>query len=431
MRREAIHYSCNIVWLWISFIALLFASNAIAIGTGGIQENVGEPLKVRIELILLASAGQTENSPRSDEVDPPDSVATPKPKGTRHKETRSARIQKPVVRSVKRKKHIPGSAPPSLPRAVSLADNKTAEDDGGKKKINPSSNLSLSLSMTLPIPANFSTQPRSPIKTTDAPLEPVAKEIMLSELYAQIAETEKRIRTQQSQLAILDGQSNSSPGVASSGVIAQIVAASNVPDIGKEKIKPHMVAPDVPLASKGEDSLIESLEDSWIQMATGLALAILTVLGFVWYRKGKAVHQAKSLKVKMVREVHEDIELVQPPVIAKSSEPVVKQAIKTPAHTEKKIQSILPPEYEMLEEADIYLRFGHDKLAEEALREAIRINPRNPQAYLTLSRIYFSREDSIAFLALAKQLKSLGDEDVWSKVTEMGRNLDPGNTLYS
>ena len=104
--------------------------------------------------------------------------------------------------------------------------------------------------------------------------------------------------------------------------------------------------------------------------------------------------------------------------------------MKTPAYVEQKTQSIFPPEYEMLEEADIYLRFGHDKLAEEALREAIKINPRNPQAYLTLLRICFSRKDSAGFVALAKQLQPLSDENVWAKVAEMGRALDPANTLY-
>lgn len=424
-------------------MAVLFAINANASGVGGIQEGVGDSPKAK--MTLLASAAQTEGSPQSDKADIkreyPDSTATPKPTGTKHKGTKPDRIKKPVVRSVKQKKHVPVSTPTSLPRAVSSVDNKISEDVGGNKKINPSAHLPLSLSMTLSIPENFSNQPRSPTKASGAPLEPAAKEIALSELYAQIVETEKKIRAQQSQLAILDGQSNSSHGVASSsvassGVIAQNVAASNVANVGKVKVEPQKVAPDVPPASKWEDSLFESIEGSWIQLATGLALAVLMALGFVWYRKGKAAHLEKPLQPGMNGAVHDDgahevIESVQPPVIAKSPEPVLKQTIKSPAHTELKPQSILPPEYEMLEEAEIYLRFGHDKLAEESLREAIRINPRNPQAYLRLLRIYFSREDSITFLALAKQLKSLGDEDVWSKVTEMGRNLDPGNTFYS
>lgn len=105
--------------------------------------------------------------------------------------------------------------------------------------------------------------------------------------------------------------------------------------------------------------------------------------------------------------------------------------MKTPAYVEQKTQSILPPEYEMLEETDIYLRFGHDKLAEEALREAIKINPGNPQAYLTLLRICFSRKNSAAFLALARQLQALSDENIWAKAAEMGRNLDPANAFYS
>ena len=94
-------------------------------------------------------------------------------------------------------------------------------------------------------------------------------------------------------------------------------------------------------------------------------------------------------------------------------------------------ESLLPPEYEMLEEADIYLRFGNDKLAEVALKEAVKINPKNPQPYLKLLLIYFSRKDSAAFLAVAQQLKPLCDEITWSRVAEMGRGLDPNNALYS
>jgi tetratricopeptide repeat protein len=97
-------------------------------------------------------------------------------------------------------------------------------------------------------------------------------------------------------------------------------------------------------------------------------------------------------------EIHENGGYSGLSVINQATASRIEKSMKTPAYVEQKTQSILPPEYETLEEADIYLRFGHDKLAEEALREAIKINPGNPQAYLTLLRICFSRKDSALFL---------------------------------
>jgi Tfp pilus assembly protein FimV len=329
---------------------------------------------------------------------------------------------------------------------------------GGKRKIKPSHKLSLKLSMTLSIPGNAATQPDHPGKASGAPPgDSAAKQRRLSELYAQIAETEKVIQARQRQLATLDTPAITPPNalpntppnapsnapsnhgvagasVAVAGVTAQSVVAGNAPNIGKEKIKPQNAAQDVQSARNELMSQIEALKTHGAELATGLAvilLILLTSLGFVWYRKVQSAHQEKSQRLEMVNDVHEDAESVLPPAITKTSVSVVDLTMKTPAYTSPKIQSILPPEYEMLEEADIYLRFGHDKLAEEALREAIRINPKNPQAYLTLSRVYSSRGDSLSFLALAKQVKSLGDEGVWDKVADMGRNLDPNNTLYS
>jgi hypothetical protein len=359
-------------------MAVLFATNANGMGIGGIQANLGEPPAMQIAPILFASAEQTEQSA-----------------------------------------HV-----------------------GGKKKIKSSDKLSLSLSMMLSIPGNVSTQPGNPAKSSDAPQEEsVAKERRLSELYAQIAETEKTIQVQQRQMAILDkpskSPSNTPPnisvagtGVVGPGVIAQGVVVGNMHNIDKEQINPQMAARDVQPLIKGVISQIESFEMSWMQLAIGLAVSLLTALAFFWNRNGKVAHKGKRIKLQVVSDMHEGADSAQPSSLVKTSVPAVDRSMKIPAYTEQKIQAVLPPEYEMLEEADIYLRFGHDKLAEEALREAIKINPKNPQANLTLSRLYSSRKDSVAFLVLAKQLKLLGDESVWNKVAEMGRNLDPNNTLY-
>lgn len=364
-------------------MAVLFAASANAIGTGGIQENFGETQMMQIAPILLASAEQSQHS----------------------------------------------------------------ADGGGKKKIKPSDKLSLSLSMTLSIPGNASTQLGDTAKTSDAPqAEAAANAKRLSELNAQIAEAEKMIQAQQRQLANLDNPPNtppitppitpSNPGVVGASVAATSVAtqgemAGTVPDVDREKIKPQIAVPDV--QSEGNELLgqIEALKIDQIELAAGLGALLLTSLGFVWYRKGRSARQEARQLSEMESDVPEDADSAKPAVLTKSSVSMGERSMKVPAYTEQKSRSILPPEYEMLEEADIYLRFGHDKLAEEALREAIKINPTNPQAYLTLSRLYFSRKDSVAFLALAKQLKSLSDKNDWNKVTEMGRDLDPNNPFYS
>lgn len=410
-------------------MAVLFAAHANAAETSGIQANNGEPPKIQAALILLASAGQTEDTPQPEEAESrreySGNFAVPKPK-----KAKSARIKQPVVRSVKQQKRIPDAAPPSLSSAAPYLAPKASGDVDEKKKLKPSDKLSLTLSMTLSDPAIVSTRPDIPTGTNDTPQgEPVAKDKRLNELYAQIAETEKMIKEQQIQLDMLNRPSSTGlagSSVASSGAIAQSSVADNVPaNTDKRQIRPQMAGLDVLPPSKVQNSQFGSLETSWVQLAIGLIVLLLTAPGFVWYRKLKTAQQGKRGKLEVLSDAQADDE-----AIIKAPVPVVEQSIKTPAYTEKKMQSILPPEYEMLEEADIYLRFGHDKLAEEALREAIKINPGNPQAYLTLSRIYFSREDRAAFLALAEQLKSLNDENIWNKIAEMGRNLDPGNSLY-
>ncbi len=385
MRIEAIHLAGNVTRLGMLTVAVLLMVNA---------------------QIALASAEQTGISSQSAQADAereyPDSVAAPKRKKTKHK-----KIKKPVVRSV----------------IV-------------KNQIKSSDRLSLSLSMSLSNPGNASTQPGSPTNTSDAPQQgPAEKGKRLSALNAQIAEMEQMIQAQQSQLGMSTNPFYSS--VATSGVLASSTAGS-LPGVsgvhqvnstlGNEQLKPMMGAPD---ANKDAHGRVEWLKMSWTKPAFELGLTLLlAVTGLVWYRRyAKTARQWKRGSFQHLSDVH-DPELVLPSAIAKTVLTVDEQAVKTSVNDEQKSQSVLPPEYEMLEEADIYLRFGHDKLAEEALRAAIKINPRNQQAYVRLLRIYFAREDSAAFQAVAQHLKSLEDGMAWEKATEMGRNLDPGNALY-
>lgn len=377
MRVEPIHYAGDAARLWMLSVAVLFVASANAAGLGDLQANGGPD-----------GMDKAQIAPR---------VAAPMPGGTK-----PAASKNPGVRS--------------------------ASD---KKKIKPSDKLSLSLSMKLSLPEGEPVRPGNSKKTGGPlPQDSITKEKTLSALNAQIAEMEQVIKAQQSQLGIPPNPPTSrvAPVIAQSAAVGSLSGISSVPDVGNEP-KPEIVAPTLRQAIKEENSRVELLEMSWIKPAIGLGLVLLAVPGLVWYRRRRTAQQWKRGPFHDLSDVHAP-ELEEPPAIAQTALPVVEPTIQTPAYDKEKSQSILPPEYEMLEEADIYLRFGHDKLAEEVLREAIKINPKNPQAYLRLLRIYFAREDGVAFLAVAQHLKPLGDEMAWAKATEMGRSLDPDNALY-
>ncbi|MFT4266346.1 MAG: FimV/HubP family polar landmark protein, partial [Xenophilus sp.] len=83
-------------------------------------------------------------------------------------------------------------------------------------------------------------------------------------------------------------------------------------------------------------------------------------------------------------------------------------------------------------EADVYLAYGRDLQAEEILREALRTTPERTAIHLKLLEIHTKRRDLRAFEALARDVHKLtgGSGADWSRVMDMGRELDPGNPLY-
>jgi len=84
-------------------------------------------------------------------------------------------------------------------------------------------------------------------------------------------------------------------------------------------------------------------------------------------------------------------------------------------------------------EADVYLAYGRDLQAEEILKEALRINPTRPAIHLKLAEIYAKRRDVKGFQASAAQVQELteGAGPEWTRITELGRDLDPANPMWS
>lgn len=408
MRRRSLHRAGYVAGLWMFSMAAQFLTDAYAAGPDGKQADRTGILRVRT--VLLASAGQEDGSLNEITLSKPgnpDSVAT-KP-GI----AKSSRLNMPLAHRAKPNSRSKGSVSP-------ISSAAAAHTASG-----PSHKLALRFSMTLSDPAQ-PIQPVSPVSTNvAAEVESPAKEKKLRELYAQIAATEKLIEARQRQLALMESPSD--PGFEGAGLTSTKSGDSNSAEVVKQQSKPKAATQGVQSASDDLLRQVRSLEILRVDPAIGLVVMSFSVLAVFGYRKIKSMYHGQA----EAPDIHEDGRYPRLSVINQAAASRIEQTMKSPAYVEQKTQPILPPEYEMLEEADIYLRFGHDKLAEEALREAIKINPRNPQAYLTLLRICFSRKDSAAFLALARQLQPLSDEYIWAKAAEMGRDLEPANTLYT
>ena len=84
-------------------------------------------------------------------------------------------------------------------------------------------------------------------------------------------------------------------------------------------------------------------------------------------------------------------------------------------------------------EADVYLAYGRDLQAEEILKEALKTNSSRVAIHAKLMEIYAKRRDVKGFEVIAARAFTLtgGKGPEWDYVCEMGRDLDPANTLYS
>jgi pilus assembly protein FimV len=83
-------------------------------------------------------------------------------------------------------------------------------------------------------------------------------------------------------------------------------------------------------------------------------------------------------------------------------------------------------------EADVYLAYGRDLQAEEILKEAMRATPERMAIRIKLLEVYLKRRDTKGFELLATQVYSLtrGTGEDWTKAQELGRQIDPENSLY-
>jgi len=90
-------------------------------------------------------------------------------------------------------------------------------------------------------------------------------------------------------------------------------------------------------------------------------------------------------------------------------------------------------EVDPLAEAEVYMAYGRDEQAEEVLKDAAAKNPDRHELKLKLLEIYQGRKDIASFETLAEELYPAAGNvpmEIWSKVVEMGKIVNPDNPLF-
>lgn len=90
-------------------------------------------------------------------------------------------------------------------------------------------------------------------------------------------------------------------------------------------------------------------------------------------------------------------------------------------------------EVDPIAEAEVYMAYGRDAQAEEILKDALTRDSSRQEVRLKLLEIYSGRKNVAAFESVAKDLHNAtqGQGLFWAQAADMGRILDPGNSLYS
>jgi pilus assembly protein FimV len=90
-------------------------------------------------------------------------------------------------------------------------------------------------------------------------------------------------------------------------------------------------------------------------------------------------------------------------------------------------------EVDPIAEAEVYLAYGRDAQAEEILKDALKKDPQRQEIYLKLLEIHAQHNKPSAFETVAAELYSVsqGQGDVWQKAVALGRQLDPGNPMFT
>ena len=284
--------------------------------------------------------------------------------------------------------------------------------------------------ITVPTPAGISapaasapvaavTRPAS-ASTAIAPTAPVVTPATAAASATNMAASQSAAPAVTAPTASASGASMT-PAVAASATTAAVTAGSS-PSAVTTPVKPVATAP------APEPGLTDELFDNPL-LLPGVALLIALLGGFAFYR-----YRQRREPVQVDSSFLES--RLQPDSFFGASG---GQRVDTNESSVTGSSLVYSPsqldaagDVDPVAEADVYLAYGRDLQAEEILKEAIRTSPMRVAIHAKLMEIYAKRRDTKAFAMIATEAFKLtrGEGPEWAYITEMGREVDPGNPMY-
>ncbi|CAA9889800.1 FimV [Candidatus Methylobacter favarea] len=269
-------------------------------------------------------------------------------------------------------------------------------------------------------------------------------------LQSKVAELEKQLAVMQQTLALKEQQLTALQNrpQAMTSIQEQPLAAN--PGVEEKAVQPDpdeakVISPAVqpkPAPVAQPQIHPESETDAYYLGMGGLGAALLSLLGWLWWRKRKVdeATDTESMFASSIIKKPEVRENFSVPVIEAGSAYNVADAIDEHSFLNEFVANDLDKfdtaqgEIDPVSEADVYLAYGRYQQAEELIRHAIKDQPERDECKLKLLEIFYSSENKKAFETYAHELAEAGkksDIEFWSKVTNMGSGICPDSPLFS
>lgn len=188
-----------------------------------------------------------------------------------------------------------------------------------------------------------------------------------------------------------------------------------------------------------------NLLDTYYLVVGSAGTAILTLLGWLWWRKRKVDEETNTesmfASTIMVDASAVDENISVPivetsPAVQDNDTGIVGESSFLSEFTPSDFDSFDTDQAEIdpISEADVYLAYGRYQQAEELIRQAIKDQPDRDECKLKLLEIFYANENKADFEAYAAELAKMGkrnEAEFWEKAAEMGREICPDSPLFS